>query len=491
MAHKAKHTGPTPDPSEGLNTGFSDYQLDIGRNDPDALFGTGRMDIAFGRGGNDYLLGAGGDDDLQGGRGRDYLIGGDGRDHLDGGAGSDVLIGGGGADALRGGDDNAADLLIEGDGHGDIEGGSGNDVLVGGRGADAFVVDRNSGRDVILDFQAGPGMFDHLAMRGISPEELRFQDTPVGVRISWNGGEASVLLSGVFKAALAGDDFMFTDDRQAIQPTGASAQTVSAESFVKDEGGTVSAPNPGSGTAPSEAYAFDDFNVRVGTTRGDTFLGTEDRDYSFGLAGNDRLLGGAGDDDLRGDEGNDILDGGVGQDHLMGGAGSDSLFGGGEADNLMGGEGNDTIYGGAGHDMIEGEGGNDVLHGGDGADAFIVAHNSGNDVVIGGFDAGPGAFDHIAFKDISPDEVTVTEAGSTHGDGHSGVLVSWGDGSIFLEGLTKARMAQDDFMFNADLGTRGAFIDDPEISAAGSQLIFGEDGSQPAAANPAYDYLLG
>ena len=485
MTHKAKRGNP----SDGVTTTFGEYGLRVGRPGPDALFGSGRMDIAFGRNASDALLGAGNDDDLQGGRGLDYLDGGDGRDHLDGGAASDVLIGRGGADELRGGDDGAADLLVEGDGHGDLEGEGGNDVLVGGRGGDAFVVDRDTGHDVILDFQAGPGLLDHIALRNISPEELRFQDTAVGVRISWNGDAASALLAGVSKADLAGDDFMFTDDRQAIQPTDSSAEAVNAASFAKDEGGDRSAPNPGGETTPSQAYAFDGFDVRVGAAGRDVFQGTDGRDYSFGLAGNDRLFGAAGDDDLRGDEGNDVLDGGDGQDHLKGGAGDDRLFGGGQADNVMGGDGADTIYAGAGHDMIEGEAGDDLIHGGDGADAFIVQRGSGSDVVIGGFDAGPGAFDHIAFKDISADEVTVTETASPRGNGRAGVLVSWGDGSIFLEGLTKAAMAQDDFMFNADLGTRGQFIDDPAITSAGSELIFG--GGATVTANPAADYAFG
>lgn len=120
--------------------------------------------------------------------------------------------------------------------------------------------------------------------------------------------------------------------------------------------------------------------------------------------------------------------------------------------------------------MLEGGTGDYALNGGDGADAFMVSHGSGNDVVVGGFDAGPGAFDHIAFMDVLPSEVTVADSVSTHGDGHTGVLVSWGDASIFLEGITKGQLAQDDFMFNAVEG--GAFVPDSQISTVGSDLIF-------------------
>lgn len=475
MTHKTQHHGTGDD--QALRQSFDDYKLFVGGSDTDTYSGTGRMDIAFGRGGSDYLAGRGQDDDLQGGDGRDVLIGGGGMNHLDGGNGNDVLIGGNMADELRGAAGN--DLLNEGVGHGDLEGGPGNDILTGGPGGDAFVISPDSGNDVITDFSAGPGMLDHLAVRGLAPEDLRFADTKDGVQISWDvsGGKGSVLLEGVYKHDLAQDDFMFTDDRQVITPTSANADHVTATSYVNYEGVNTSPADPVTDTGSDEPLRFDEFNLRTGTGASDTFQGTDARDYYFGSGGNDTLFGGAGDDDLRGDAGNDLLAGGAGQDHLKGGTGNDTLYGGDQADNLMGEDGNDTLYGGAGHDMLEGGKGNDKLDGGDGADAHIVSHESGNDIVTGGFDAGPGAFDHIAFKDIAPNEVTVTDQASTHGDSHTGVLVSWtdngkADGSIFLEGLTKSQMAQDDFMWNADAGTKGAFINDPAITSAGSQYIF-------------------
>ena len=135
----------------------------------------------------------------------------------------------------------------------------------------------------------------------------------------------------------------------------------------------------------------------------------------------------------------------------------------------MGGGGDDKLYAGAGHDMLEGGEGNDVLHGGDGADAFIVSQSSGNDVVIGGFDAGPGAFDHIAFTDIQNEQVRVLD---TDQGGKHGTLVTWGTGSIFLEGVHKEQMAQDDFMFNLGETEEDRFVLDPTITFEGSKLIF-------------------
>lgn len=445
---------------------IDDYRLAIGTQRPDFFSGrSDKMNIEFGRGQSDALIGAGMDDALWGGRGNDVAFGGGGMDELDGGDGSDILFGGAENDGLTGGD--GRDVLDEGAGHGDLEGGRGDDVLIGGTGADAFVFDPNSGDDVIYDFRAGPGMFDHLVMRDIDPEELRFEETGAGTRISWNDGKASVLLAGVAKSELAQDDFMFPEDRQLLLPGDPADTRLEAVSYAKNEGGNVSAPAVNGNTAPAVDYEFDEFNVQYGGAGGDTFQATADRDVYFGLGGADRLYGGAEDDHLDGGDGNDVLDGGDGQDALKGGAGADALYGGMMADNLMGEEGNDRLFAGAGHDMLEGGRGDDQLNGGDGADAFIVRPDSGNDVIVGGFDAGPGAFDHIAFIDILPGQVKVE-------DTSGGVLVSWdtdqGDGSVLIQGITTSQMAQDDFMFSSVEG--GGFVSNPNITYLGSEYLF-------------------
>jgi serralysin len=108
---------------------------------------------------------------------------------------------------LMGGAGN--DYLDEGDGHGDLEGGPGNDILVGGLGPDAFGVDLTSGDDVIRDFTAGPGMFDHLA-RDLTWEDLSFENMAAGGKIIWDGG--SVLIEGVQQSELAQYGFMFAEE---------------------------------------------------------------------------------------------------------------------------------------------------------------------------------------------------------------------------------------------------------------------------------------
>lgn len=485
MPHKASHNPRArADDRTAEQHDFGEYRLFLGGSKSDRYDGSGRMDVALGRAGNDHLVGGAMDDLLIGQSGNDRLDGGDAQDHLIGNGGNDWLAGGDENDTLWGEDGN--DRLDEGAGHGDLDGGRGNDRLTGGTGADAFAISPNSGDDVITDFVAGPGMFDHLAVRDLKPEDLRFTDTDQGVLISWDtaAGSGSVLLQGVAKSELAQDDFMFTADRYLINETSPDADRVTAEAFIRNQGAGGSAANSGANTAGQFERTDDDYHVKFGVAGADTFQGTSLNDLYFGLGGNDTLFGAAGDDHLAGDAGNDALDGGEGRDMMRGGEGNDTIYGGAMADGLMGNEGNDILNAGAGHDMIEGGEGDDVLDGGDGADAFVVARGSGNDVVVGGFDAGPGAFDHIAFMDILPSEVTVRDTTSTHGDAHNGVLVSWGTGSIFLEGISKNQMSQDDFMFSSVEG--GGFVDDPAITYEGSHLIFAVGSSSTST-----DWILG
>lgn len=97
-----------------------------------------------------------------------------------------------------------------------LEGAEGNDTYFGGMGADAFIVDRSSGNDVVLDFNAGPGAFDHVAFLDIRADELVITDTTGGVRIAWDGGQDSIILMNLARADLVQDDFMFNAGPQYV-----------------------------------------------------------------------------------------------------------------------------------------------------------------------------------------------------------------------------------------------------------------------------------
>lgn len=231
------------------------YAVTVSGRQSDSVRGGAERDVVVGGAGADKLVGGGQDDFLYGGDGADVLTGGEAQDRLEGGADADRLYGGSDDDDLSGGDGD--DYLDEGAGHGDLEGGKGSDTLVGGQGPDAFAFDRMSGADVMKDFTAGPGMFDHLVLRdGVRFEELRFFDASDGVTISWkhaNGAYTnSVKLEGVRQADLAQDDFMFTD-RPDLPPSSRLAVTPSPERLPTNNAG----PDTGPTTVGPVAATFD------------------------------------------------------------------------------------------------------------------------------------------------------------------------------------------------------------------------------------------
>jgi serralysin len=455
-----------------------DYQLAVGSASADELIGAGQRDYFWGRDGDDRLWTGDDDDALFGDAGADWLVAGDGTDQLYGGSGADTLYGGLMGDALMGGEGD--DYLDEGDGHGDLMGGAGNDTLVGGAGADAFAVDRDSGADVIRDFTAGPGMFDHLALHNLRWEDLAFEDGLGGVTVLWDGG--SVLLEGVRQADLAQDDFMFAEapdlppaSREPVAPGPPRASMSSDGPSLGDSAlpRDILGHFADASLRHSVAFRFgfegdERYQVVVGSLAADVLTGSGAWDQFFGRDGDDVLLGEGGDDNLLGDIGDDVLGGGAGHDKLDGGFGSDTLAGGDGPDGLQGGDGDDYLDAGADHDMLEGGTGSDTLFGGAGADAFMVAPDSGHDVVLD-FEAAPsaeGAFDHIALMEIEPGQVSVSAT-------ELGALVSWdtngdgvAEGSVLLQDIPIAQLRQNDFMFDTGPG----FV--AGINEAGSWYVF-------------------
>lgn len=449
--------------SEGFN-----YTLVVGTERGESVAGADERTYLWGLSGNDRLAAGARGGNLYGDAGDDVLVGKAGQDMLTGGKGSDSLYGGDAMDMLRGGEGD--DLLDEGAGHGDLNGGPGNDTLIGGPGPDAFTISPSSGHDVAKDFTAGPGMFDHLAVMDLRWEDLTFSDTASGVKVSWTGG--SILLEGVRRSDLAQDDFMFAMAPELPPGTRAPSGPSPERPTPSNAGPSISGNASGGHLGQRFSFEGDErYRVSTGNEGGDTLEGSDAWDFLIGRDGNDTLTGAAGDDVLEGNAGEDTLSGGSGNDRLVGGAGNDRLDGGDQEDALEAGDGDDTLDAGAGHDMLEGGKGNDTMTGGPGADAFIVDPQSGHDVVLD-FEAtgqAQGAFDHIAFIDITPDQVRVTDTAE-------GARVSWdmnGDGTeegtILLRGVAVSSLRQSDFMF----GPRPGFV--AGVSTFGSYYIFPAD----------------
>jgi Ca2+-binding RTX toxin-like protein len=110
---------------------FSSIEKVVGSNNLDLIAGDHLGNEIAGAGGDDWLMGYAGDDNLDGGQGMDNLFGGAGNDRLAGGTGDDVLTG----------------------------------DQFGYFGSDVFIVNGQSGRDVITDYQEG---MDKIGITGLA-----------------------------------------------------------------------------------------------------------------------------------------------------------------------------------------------------------------------------------------------------------------------------------------------------------------------------------
>ncbi|MGH1413597.1 MAG: calcium-binding protein [Pelagimonas sp.] len=464
-----------------------------GNSGDDTINGGAGNDVIAGGGHNDLLQGEGGHDKLYGGGSHDTLWGGTGRDTLWGGAHDDLMGGGGGADQMRGEDGN--DELWGSDGQDTMWGGEGNDSLGGGNDRDTLYGD--AGQDLLW---GGGG--DDWIIGGADGDSLGGY---WGNDTLWGGlGDDGIWGGG-------GDDLGYgeegNDTYGGLEGHDRFYGGTGNDLGNGNEGNDSLSGEDGHDTLKGE----DGFDVLWGGAGNDSMHGGGQNDTLYGGAGNDTLLGayGAdelwaadGDDELRGGEGNDTLGGSDGDDTLWGGEGNDIVWGGsnhdlqyGDAgndnvggfygnDTLFGGNGNDGVWGnvgndsaegGAGHDTVGGGRGNDTLRGGTGADQVwgsegndflsgddghdTVAGGTGNDTLLGGagndtftFYAQPGN-DVIRDFTVGEDQIQILEHNLTYQGLNleatsAGTVIHLEGGDILLEGVTRASLDADDFLFS-------------------------------------------
>lgn len=133
----------------------------------------------------------------------------------------------------------------------------------------------------------------------------------------------------------------------------------------------------------------------------------------------------------------DRMTGGAGADTLWGGGGSDVIYGLDGNDRLMGGTGQDAIYGGNGRDRLDGDSGNDTMSGGSGADVFVFQQADGRDTVRD-FQNG---VDRISVEGVR------SVAGLTAWAGVGGTWLDYGNGEVFLQGVSRSQLDSSDFIF--------------------------------------------
>ncbi|MDG1069474.1 MAG: calcium-binding protein, partial [Sulfitobacter sp.] len=181
-----------------LSGGTADDRF-YGGGDSDTLYGGDRKDQLYGLAGNDPIFGGNGNDKIIGGIGNDLIDGGNNNDRIYAGSGNDAIYGGNGNDFVSGGagsdyiaGDAGNDRLSGNDGNDVIEGGAGHDVMTGGAGDDAFVFMGRTGRDRIVDFDAG----DRIEIFVDDASNVLYAD--ILANTDFSGGNASIDLSALF-----------------------------------------------------------------------------------------------------------------------------------------------------------------------------------------------------------------------------------------------------------------------------------------------------
>ena len=249
-----------------------------------------------------------------------------------------------------------ANVIIGGSGRNWLDGGKGNDTLIGGKGNDVFIYSKNSGNDVITDYEAG----DKIKISGgkISKSNVSGSDVILTVGtgsltvkdakgkslslIDSSGKSFSSIVSGSSTETVSGGS------SKTLKLTNSSKATVTLESGIK----TADASKR---TKAIKITGNSSANTISGGSKADTLYGRAGKDFLIGNEGNDKIYGQDGKDKIVGGSGNDKLYGGDGNDTLQGGKGNDSLWGG-DDDNVFvyaKGDGKDIIFGFEDDDMLK------------------------------------------------------------------------------------------------------------------------------------------
>ena len=190
------------DASQGIDTIYSSVNFTLNnQNNPGSavenLYLTGSASInGDGNELNNALIGNGGNNILKSYSGNDYLSGEGGDDTLVGVSGNDTLVGGAGNDFLSGGTEN--------------------DTLLGGAGNDTFAFQMYSGKDSILDFEAGLLGGDVLQMQlGYGTRFDTYKEV-MDVAYNFDGGvifkfdsNTTITVYRVSKESFTEGDFLF------------------------------------------------------------------------------------------------------------------------------------------------------------------------------------------------------------------------------------------------------------------------------------------
>lgn len=259
---------------------------------------------------------------------------------------------------------------------------------------------------------------------------VRVKGISVGTRLKHDPDQSDFTPEFGFGDGQAGVQVRFTQDGEVLRLSFAKPVWASAAQELM-------------GTAGDDRLFGSALADRLVGAGGQDYLASSaGNDFVRGVLGNDFLHGGAGDDQLLGGAHHDMIQGGAGNDLIRGGSGRDRLYGGAGNDRLEGGTGNDHLYGGDGNDVLVPGTRNDHLWGGAGADEFVFAPQMGRDRILD-FEPGSDRLNISALTGFDNFDA-VRAAASTD---PKGLLLTFADGTLLLDGLSIDRLSGNDFIF--------------------------------------------
>ncbi|MFC5076904.1 RTX-I toxin determinant A from serotypes 1/9 [Vibrio thalassae] len=358
---------------------MSNYNIQIGTENSDAMKGKSGSDFIRGKQGDDFIQGTKGDDIVEGNRGDDTLHGGKGSDLLFGGVGNDTLI------DLQDGDPDTFSMRVF-------------------KGGDNTISGFNLGQDSL---QLVFNRKDYVLENEIYAKRSNDSDKDFSARVEKLEGKLDAQVESAVKKLGLGDEGIESADDFLEHAMNEAVISISddGKDLIIDMELLHAKNDKDLGTS----ITFDDFFVNNaqqgdyiarliqegktelildmltnpqdfttdGTASDETLRGDSGFDVINGDAEDDNLYGGKGPDELFGNDGDDTLYGNEGNDTLYGGDGNDTLHGGKHSDVLFGGKGDDTLNGDDGDDTVYGDAGNNVADGGAGEDDYVIEGHTG------------------------------------------------------------------------------------------------------------------
>ena len=136
---------------------------------------------------------------------------------LEGTEKAEVLFGGSGNDTINGGASH--DWLIGGAGNDVLDGGEGNDCLEGGLGDDTYVFRRNSGNDIVIDFDGNNTIrFEGIASNEVTAWSFSEDGLEDHIKLCVTGTSAELVIKNYFAdEKYRGFELEFRDAKMSIE----------------------------------------------------------------------------------------------------------------------------------------------------------------------------------------------------------------------------------------------------------------------------------